>query len=130
MVKGHDPDLESSDSEDSKHRRNRLGRGAAIFMVLPVSPHAASRPTDVRLGPQMSGWATKDHISARAILITEVTCNVVNQLKGAAIFICNENRGASGWPCSSVAYMSVAPCGRQLAAGALQHAAPLPWAQH
>ena len=61
MVKGHDPDLESSDSEDSKHRRNRLGRGAAIFMVLPVSPHAACGPTDVRLGhtDQMSGWATK-----------------------------------------------------------------------
>ena len=54
MVKGHDPDLESSDSEDSKHRRNRLGRGAAIFMVLPVSPHAGSGPTDVRLGPQMT----------------------------------------------------------------------------
>lgn len=52
MVKGHDPDLESSDSEDSKNRRNRLGRGAAIFMVLPVSPHAGSGPTDVRLGPQ------------------------------------------------------------------------------
>ena len=114
MVKGRDPDLESSDSEDSKHRRNRLGRGAAIFMVLPVSPHAGSA------GSQMSGWAHKrqHQCQGHSHHGGDIHCN--KPAKGAADVlhsIRNRKQGASGWPCSRVSHMSMAwTCGRQLAA--------------